>query len=306
LDKRIFTQTIENIKKRGREPEFPTLPCLDKKIYGLNRGEVTVVGAVSGEGKTAFATQICLELAERKKNVIFISLEMSAPQICERLISHYVGIPRPKVQQNDLNEEDWAKVHQFMDLSVFKEGFDISEGGHLSGEENSSRTDYENIRTLCEQRHPDFIAIDHIQRIRMPHGIDEKRAIKDFVVNMTELAKKQNIPILLLSQLRKTDSSSGPRRPNQDDLKWSGDIANEATTILLLYRPAEHGFEQKEPPKIMQKNNIMEYSRLMDMNEKMRDKSYCEILIVKNRNGERTKVECRFRGDIYKFEEWEE
>lgn len=81
----LVTEVLAELQTRDGNPELPTgLQALDDAIWGLHRGEITVVAARPGEGKSSLSLQIAGSLANRKKRVIFVSLEMTVHQLVER------------------------------------------------------------------------------------------------------------------------------------------------------------------------------------------------------------------------------
>ena len=295
----IWQSTIEAIKKRGGTPEFPTLSSIDSFLWGYSRGAVTVVGARPGEGKTSFLMQTAFSLADKNKKVLFISLEMSPEQLCERLLSCFLGISSMSMKTNRVSSEEWQKIDNFIKMCVAF-NLEIEKGG------DRKRTDYEQIVELTKIQDPDIIFIDHIQRIKVNRleGMTENTAITEFMVAITDFAKSENRAVVVASQLRRHLSELKSHPPTLQDLMWSGAIEQNADAVLFLYRPARYGEIGKLPNDKIYKG--YEYDKRMLEYQQNNDKSRCEIHIAKNRNGSEGKAIVRFIGERYKFVDYEE
>lgn len=78
---------------------YTGLPKLDDTLGGLEGGDVIVIGARPAVGKSAFATQIAMNLAKSKKQVALYNLEMSDKQVYERLLSRNSGIGLTRIRR---------------------------------------------------------------------------------------------------------------------------------------------------------------------------------------------------------------
>ncbi len=206
------------------------IPALDEMTGGLFRGEMTVIGARPGTGKTALTLQIAAHAALAGQRVVFVSREMSDVQIGERILARY-GVNMARSRIGRLREDDWTaaqaatKTAQYKNILV----------------DNRSTT-VTKVRTNCRkwaaQGGLDLVCIDYLQLIH-PEGNRGSR--NDQVASISwafkELAMELNVPVLLLSQLNRDTKGRNDPAPQLTDLRDSGSIEQDADNVWLLYCP---------------------------------------------------------------------
>ena len=107
-----YLKSLEGIfLKRQQTPELPllSLPELNKKMWGVRAGRMTVIAARTSVGKSAFAMQIAWDLASQKIPILFLSLEMSIDELIERLFCHVCRIDNFDMLSGKFNQhkDDW-------------------------------------------------------------------------------------------------------------------------------------------------------------------------------------------------------
>jgi len=101
-------RVIENIAKRGSEPELKTgLEVLDRGIFGLHKSQLTVLAARPGQGKTSAACQIAFNLADAGHKVAIISLELTRETLVEKLFCLTHRVNSRKLMMNQLTEDSY-------------------------------------------------------------------------------------------------------------------------------------------------------------------------------------------------------
>lgn len=219
-------ETYDNIDNAiGKELEFPTgLSYLDEKIGGLCAPKIITIGARTSMGKTALALTICrFGLKERGKEIIYVSMEMGASELIRRLLTGETGVDLSRFAIKDLSLDNLEKVNEASKeiakwkLTILDNLEDIAE-----------------IEALSTQIPCDLIVIDYIQLIAARREETRALELSRLAYALKRLAKKRNIPILVVSQLsRKAEG----RRPVLGDLRESGGIEDNSDQVLLLYRP---------------------------------------------------------------------
>lgn len=219
-------ETYDSIEDRiGKELEFPTgIRDLDEKIGGLCAPKMITVGARTSMGKTALALTICrYGLKERQKEIIYVSLEMGAPELIRRLLTAETGVDLSRFAIKNLSLEDLEKVSiaskeiARWKLTILDNLEDMAQIEALSGQ------------ILC-----DLIVVDYMQLVAARK--EETRALElgRLAYSLKRLAKKRHIPVVAISQLsRKAEG----RPPILGDLRESGGIEENSDQVLLLYRP---------------------------------------------------------------------
>lgn len=233
-------ETVNNIDNAiGKPLEFPTgLSYLDEKVGGLCAPKLITVGARTSMGKTAFALTICrYGLKERGKEIIYVSLEMGASELIRRLLTMETGVDLSRSAIKNLSLDNLEKVNE---ASKEIAGWKLTILDNLE--------DMVEIEALSAQIPCDLIVVDYIQL--MAAKKDETRALElaRLAYSLKRLAKKRDIPILIISQLsRKAEG----RRPVLGDLRESGGIEENSDQVLLLYRPGvENSKKNPEDTKL--------------------------------------------------------
>lgn len=199
---------------------------LDDITGGLEGGDVIVIGARPGVGKSAFTSQIILEMAKAGKRIGFYNLEMSEKQVYERLLSNQSGIRlnriRRAIQFLGDEKERFDKANRTL------EGMDILVS---SGTKSVSE-----IRNECRHQELDCIIIDYLQLVRADTRYQSRASEVGAISKAIKaLAMELNVPIIALSQLNRTSEMRETKEPTMGELREAGDIEQDASIIILLW-----------------------------------------------------------------------
>lgn len=209
---------------------------LDERIGGMVRGQVTVLAARTGVGKTAFAEHIA-ECVAGQHDVLYFALEMGSARITERI----------------------AARHEFSSLKEFRSAgrpcHDLSwyESLRLKFVDFREKQPIDAIREATAFHRPALVVIDHARRIRGWLATDGKMradlAPTQIMQSVTNMAETLGVHVLLLSQA--TRSADGVR-PSLSDLRDSGGVEEEADNVIFLHRPFEYGDPDGGPDNIVE------------------------------------------------------
>ncbi|MCX7016130.1 MAG: replicative DNA helicase, partial [Candidatus Sumerlaeota bacterium] len=202
-------------------------PRLDEKLTGLHPSELIILAARPSVGKTALALNIATHVAlrESKPTAIF-SLEMSAPQIVQRILCSMARIPMQKMRTGSLHRADLGQMdEQARRLSVAPLYIDDSPSLSVLEVRAKAR------RLGAQVRDLGFLVIDYLQLMR-GHGRVESRQqeVAEIARSLKALAREMSLPILALSQLsRGIEQRKGrDKTPKLSDLRESGAIEQDA------------------------------------------------------------------------------
>lgn len=275
---------MDNRKNQGEEMTgVPSgFPDLDKVTAGFQRGELTIMAARPGMGKSSIITSIMRNSAvDFDKPVALFSLEMSTMQVVNRMISAEAEIEAEKIKRGKLSPAEWEKLHKRIGrLSVSKIFIDDSHSMSLL--ELRAK-----CRRLKSQHDIQMIVIDYLQLMNnstngKQSGTREQE-IAAISRGLKNLAKELDIPVIALSQLsRSIDNRGGDKRPVLSDLRESGSIEQDADAVMFLYRPEYYGITEDEAG-----NSLFGIG---------------EVIIAKNRSGTLSTISLRFVGKYTKFE----
>ena len=254
-------------QERKEEKLYTGFSKLDEITGGLEGGDVIVIGARPGVGKSAFTSQIILEMAKAGKRIGFYNLEMSEKQVYERLLSNQSGIRLNRIRRAIQFLGDEKERFESANQTLGKMDILISSGTKSVSE----------IRNECRHQELDCIIIDYLQLVRADtryqSRVSEVGAISKAI---KALAMELNVPIIALSQLNRTSEMRETKEPTMGELREAGDIEQDASIIILLW------------------------------NLDNEDKTRKGLKVDKNRQGELGKIVYRFDGNEMRFQETEE
>lgn len=205
---------------------YTGLSKLDDTLGGLEGGDVIVIGARPAVGKSAFATQIAMNLAKSKKRVALYNLEMSDKQVYERLLSRNSGIGLTRIR----------RARDF--LGNEKERFDRANEAlkKIPLFIRSGSVSVSQIRNECRHLDLDCIVIDYIQLIRSDVRYQSRASEVGAISKAIKaLAMELHIPIIALSQLNRVSEMRQNKEPTMGELREAGDIEQDASIILLMW-----------------------------------------------------------------------
>ena len=240
---------------------------LDSIINGFRPGELIIIAARPGMGKTSFALNIAGNIC-RKNKIILFSLEMSCYSLACRILASMTKIPLKKLINKTIDERDKSRIQEFTNqIPNFKLFVD-----------DSSYVDFVTIKDEIKSLgNIDLIIVDYLQLIDTGPGVNRVMEITKLTRNFKNLARELNIPIILLSQLSRACESRQDKRPTMSDLRDSGSIEQDADKVMLIYRPGYY-FEKIDPED-------------------------CEIIVAKNRSGDTGVVNIKWYGQYSLFED---
>lgn len=275
-----WTDAVAIFKKRKfkGQPEFPTgLKFLDEATDGINKGEVWVIAGKSGAGKTALSMQIFRSFGENPNHtVLFLSLEMKGWELAGRMFCEINDVVYSDLKQGIFPEGFEEKEKKFREYIMLRD-FEIFEYGYKFDEIEKI------LQTAYSKRKPDVMFIDFIQLIEWKAFGEERLALMEYIRKLKELAKRLNIGIVVVSQLRRFPSGADyQREPDITDLKGSGSLEQTSDKVILVYKKEEKNIKTGH----------------------VTAKHY--IHLAKNRQGETMFKEVGFYGECYKFVELKE
>lgn len=203
---------------------------LDDCLGGLEGGDVTVIGARPAVGKSAFVTQMIIQMALSGKRIGYFNLEMNDSQIYERMLSGESSIDLQRIRR--------AKSFLGGEKASFDKANDklmtydviISSGGKTVSE----------IRAESRHQKFDVIVIDYMQLIRSDRNYSNRSSeVGEISKALKALAMELQVPIVLLSQLNRLAARTDAKEPDMSELRESGDIEQDASNILLLWNISE-------------------------------------------------------------------
>ena len=248
--------------------EPPGIPTpwrdLTTTIAGWKPGNVYVVGARPSVGKSIAGVQAALDVARRGKTAIFLSMEMSSPELFHRMFCHVGGVDATRVQNRELTQEDWRRVHNAAE-QIAPLPLVVDDRSHLSIAQARSV-----VRRAQRTSDVGLVVVDYIGLMKSTgrHGSREQE-VAAFSRGLKLLAKDLGVPVLVLAQVNRGPEQRGgdSNMPMLSDLRESGQIEADADVVIMLHRDMGPDAD----------GTIL-------------------FLVRKNRHGPRTQIQLAFRG----------
>lgn len=260
-------------KMQGEITGIPAFfPDLDTILAGYQLSDLIILAARPGMGKSAFAICNLYHMGLHNIPCGFISLEMSAQQILDRIAAVAGKVNSLKFRSGRFVDEDWQAI-----TSAF---------GRLTGKpiyiDDSPDSRFSNIRKKARQMVKQgvrIIFIDYLQLLAGSNQINRNLEISEITRGLKLLAKEMQIPIVLLSQLSRKCEDRNNKRPLLSDLRDSGAIEQDADVVMFLYR------EEIYNPTPM-------------------NKSYAELIVAKQRNGPTGTINLHWNAATTRFDSY--
>ncbi len=206
---------------------------LDNQLTGLHGGELIILAARPGIGKTSFAMNIATHVAlKENRGAAIFSLEMPADQLLMRLLASSARVDMKKLRGGRLSPHDEEKFQQ-MAGELYNAPIYIDDSGGLSPFDLRAKA-----RRL-KQKDPrlSLIVIDYLQLMHQKGKVESRQLeVAEISRSLKQLAKELDVPIIALSQLsRKVEERKGGK-PMLSDLRESGSIEQDADVVMFIHR----------------------------------------------------------------------
>lgn len=252
---------------------------LDQMTNGLHGGDLIVLAARPGMGKTSLAMNL-VENASLKygKTCAVFSLEMPRKQIVQRLLCSYAYVNMANALSGKLTTQEWKKLmcasDQLRKSKIYVDDSSVITPGDILSKCRRLKSTTGGL---------DLVMIDYIQLMSsgasvMAGSENRQQEIASITRDLKIMAKELGVPVIALSQLRRIQS----KEPQLSDLRESGAIEQDADIVMFISRPeATATKEERESGAVV--------------------KGAAELILAKHRNGEQGRVSLKFIGECTKF-----
>lgn len=302
--KESFKKISDASKRGNRITGVPTgFDRYDRMTSGLHPGELTIVAARPGMGKTSLVLNMAANVAkpyafqsaydpndrweEPGKGVIVFSLEMPREQIANRMLCSEARVDVSKLRGGAQTRDDWSRLTQSAaELGKLPIWVDDTPGisllelrakvRRLQAEYDGKPDENGNV-----SRKVGLVVIDYLQLMRGRDGVNSReQEISEISRGLKGLAKELSVPVIALSQLNRAveTRSEKSKRPQISDLRESGAIEQDADNICFIYRDEYYNKEGTTEPGV------------------------AELIVAKQRNGPTATVKCRFEKEYTRFD----
>jgi replicative DNA helicase len=271
---------------------------LDRRMSGLHPGDLYIVAARPGMGKTSFVLNMAVNIAQPRRivqdgneferpgyGVAFFSLEMPREQLASRLLASEGRVDVSKIRSGQIKGEDWHKLTEAAAMLGRTPLWldDTPAISLLDLRAKLRRLQAEVSRDLGDGPRAEKLGIVMIDYLQLMSGRRDagsrEQEISEISRGLKQLAKEMKVAVVALSQLNRAveTRTTKDKRPQLSDLRESGAIEQDADAIMFIYRD-EYYFEDSP------------------------DQGIAEIIVAKQRNGPTGKVRVRFESAYTRFD----
>lgn len=257
----LLTNAFDEITKLAEQKNHmagvPTgFADVDNLFHGLRPGDLVILAARPGVGKTSFALNLAVNAAKAGYPTTFFSLEMSSLQLVQRILCSEARISLEKVRGGFLGEADWQALADAITNLANTELF-IDDTPSLSILEARAKA-----RRELRGKENGLIIVDYLQLMQPAQTRrDGNRAVEvgEISRGLKVLAKEMGMPVIALSQLSRAIEQRGKsKRPMLSDLRESGSIEQDADIVMFIDRSMDElEAESDERPDLGTANLIV-------------------------------------------------
>lgn len=256
---------------------------LDKATAGFHPGELIIIAARPGMGKTAFALNIAAHAGmTTDKAIAVFNLEMPAEQLVNRMISSVGNIDGYKLQTGQMQQNDWKRYNEAMS-QLAETNIYIEDNAGVTAQE---------IRAKCRrlantEKGLGLVIIDYLQLVTSGGKRTESRQVEvsDISRSLKTMAMELKVPVIALAQLSRSAEKRENNEPMLADLRESGSIEQDADIVLFINR--KDYFQAKGQ---LDRESIVP----------------AELIVAKHRKGSTGKIDLLFELNISHFKNYAE
>lgn len=254
------------------------LPLLDASTNGMMCGELILIGARPGVGKTSFLiNQLVNTAIHDAEPVVYFSGEMNRGTVVQKIISNLAEIPFNRLTNQNFTPEEKLRYDNAIEL-IKDAPITIVDQAQISI--NSIRNISKQLKTTNGIK---LIMVDYLQLLKSDIRKQNREQEVNYIVSsLKRIARELDIPILIASQLSRSAEKRGNSGiPMLSDLKESSSIEETADKVIFLYRYDYYGITEYEDGTSTQ--------------------GLSELVIAKNRQGPTTNVRVQFMPKFGKY-----
>lgn len=221
-------EDLKEYENRKQTAIFTQYKAINNCIGSLQGGDMIVLAAPTGGGKTCFMLNLALGFAKQGKEVDIYSLEMPPYQIRQRLICCEISIDVKKFRNFSLSEQDKEKYKTYVNNEFKKLKININKSQSILMDDIKRKTLKSKANIIC---------IDYLGLISSNTNKNSYERFSDISREIKLLAMEANKPIIALHQLHRAFMDREDKKPRLSDLRDSGKIEQDADMVWFLYRP---------------------------------------------------------------------
>jgi replicative DNA helicase len=275
----LVHESLESLERLHERTGLVGLPTgfrdLDELLQGLQKGNLIMVAARPGVGKSSLITNIARNVSvEAGATVALFSLEMSQIEIGMRLLCAEARVPSQNVRSNRIAAEDWGRIVDAAE-TLDQAPFFIVDSGNTNIVDIRAKA-----RRLKSQHNLGLIIIDYLQLMSSHRRVESRQQeVSEISRSLKLLAKELDIPVIAVSQLNRDPEKRVDKRPQLSDLRESGSLEQDSDVVMFIHREDMHS----DDPSV---------------------KGIAEVIVAKHRNGPIDKIRLTFLSHLTQFQDY--
>jgi replicative DNA helicase len=204
---------------------------VDAFVGGLHAGDLSILAARSSVGKTAFALQVAYHNARRNRPVLFVSLEMSAVDIYDRLVASDTGISIAKLRigRDGMTDEEFR---EYLDSSEYLKDLPLTVHAPTAATVADIRTAAK--VTKAKAGGLGLVVVDYLTFIKSSNTrMDRREQVGEICKQLKQVANDLEVPMMVLSQLNRQAEGE---IPTLSMLRESGSVEEDADQVIFVHR----------------------------------------------------------------------
>jgi replicative DNA helicase len=274
----LVNQSLEDLERIHERTGLVGVPTgfrdLDQTLQGLQKGNLIIVAARPGIGKSSLITNIARNIAvQYQEPVALFSLEMSRVEIGMRLLCAEARVQWHKVRAGMVAAEEWSRISDAAAVLDPAPLYIVDSG-------NTTIVDLRaKARRLKSRQGLGVLIVDYLQLMTSHQRVDNRQQeVAEISRSLKLLAKELDVPIIAVSQLNRDPERRTDKKPQLADLRESGALEQDADIVLFIHR---------DP-----------------LSEEVDKKGLAEIIIAKHRNGPLGKLTLTWLEHLTQFRDY--
>jgi replicative DNA helicase len=272
----LVHESMEDLERLHERTGLVGLPTgfrdLDELLQGLQKGNLVIVAARPGIGKSSFVTNVARNIAVQGTSVAMFSLEMSRMEIGMRMLCSEARVPQDRVRKNMVAAEDWGRIVEGA-ATLDRAPLFIVDSGNVTILDIRSKA----RKLAARPGGLGLVIVDYLQLMTSHQRVESRQQeVAEISRSLKLLAKELEVPVIAVSQLNRDPERRTDKRPQLADLRESGALEQDSDVVMFIHRDEVYS----DAPEV---------------------KGIAEVIVAKHRNGPQGKVTLTFRSDLTQF-----
>lgn len=247
---------------------------LDRHLRGLQRGNLIVLAAQTGMGKSSLAWNIATSVASHPdRHVVVYSMEMTRKEIAERYMASCSGLSCDSIVAGQLHPDQWRRLEQRCRHGGIIDRIHLNASGTVTPSAIKAQ-----VRRLMRKHQVALVIVDYLQLCSTSRRAENQNIrISQISRDLKSTAMDLDVPVIALSQFSR-EAARRNGEPQLSDLRDSGSIENDANAVIFIHHEDMEAWRRGQSTE-------------------------ATIYIAKNRNGSTGRFKLRWLGQCVTFAE---